>query len=145
MPAYQPYHRPPESNTSLKQIAHLLASLHERDPIANPTQRSSVAWGEPSNEGWIAAMRFSATTTPRLAALIFAFKEVIALNPKAPPAHHGIEHRIPFDPSLAVRPFKSRLRRLSPAERAAEQSETQQLLDNGLIRYSHSPSLPALN
>ena len=40
---------------------------------------------------------------------------------------------------MTIRPFKSRLRRLSPAERAAEQAETQQLLENGLIRYSNSP------
>ena len=72
--------------------------------------------------------------------LLFAFKKMIAINPKAGPARmKGVEHCIPFDTSKVIVPHKGRLRRLSPAERKAQDVETRKLLEAGLVRRSNSP------
>ena len=70
---------------------------------------------------------------------MFAVKEIIAINPKAPNLIKGVEHTIPFTPGMKVRPHKARLRRLSPVERAAHDKETEVLVKNGLVRPSTSP------
>ena len=74
-----------------------------------------------------------------IAMVLFAFRAVISLDPKAPSLIRGVEHTIPFDPSKVVRPHKGRLRRLSPAERQAQDEETHILIKKGLVRPSTSP------
>ena len=71
--------------------------------------------------------------------LLFAFNEIIAENPKCPSLIKGVVHRIPFRTDMDVRPYAAKMRRLSPAERMAQDKETQQLIDGGLIRPSSSP------
>ena len=75
----------------------------------------------------------------QLAMLLFAHKKIISLNPKAPSVIKGVKHYIPFDTSKVVVPHKGRLRRLSPAEREAQDDETRVLLESGLVRPSTSP------
>jgi len=74
-----------------------------------------------------------------LAIILFAFRKVISLNPKAPSIIKGVEHTIPLDPNRVIRPHKGHLRRLSPAERQAQDEETKELLASGRVRPSSSP------
>ena len=71
--------------------------------------------------------------------ILFAFKGMIVENVKAPKLIRGAEHVIEFDTTQRVRPFKGHMRRLSPAERASQDEETEILLANDLIRPSTSP------
>ena len=59
--------------------------------------------------------------------ILFAFKGMIVENVKAPKLIRGVEHviNIEFDTTQRVRPFKGHMRRLSPAERALQDKETE--------------------
>lgn len=96
-------------------------------------------WKEQYRDSLHMGEQLSEEQAEDLQVLLFRFKEVIALNPKAPKVMKGVQHRIPFDPNKTVRPYKARLRRLSPKERAAQDVETLQLIVNGHIRPSTSP------
>ena len=105
--------------------------------LSNPERTQEfVLW----HQEWYDKLIFGAELTQQhktqLAVLLFAHRKIIAVNPKAPSRIKGVVHRIPLDHSKVVIPHKGRLRRLSPAERQAQDEETQMLLDNGLVRPS---------
>ena len=112
-----------------KEIVQAVLSSPERS-------QEFVQW----HRQWYDKLIFGAELTQRqktsLAIMLFAHKKIIAINPKAPSRIKGVEHRIPLDHSKVVIPHKGRMRRLSPAERQAQDEETQILLDNGLVRPS---------
>lgn len=110
-------------------IEHVTTHKSEELKIWRQEWEAKLLFGEELNT----------TQREQLTIVLFAHKEIIALNPKAPKPIRGVEHTIPFKPGVWVKPFKARLRRLSPVERAAQDRETQQLLDNGLVRPSTSP------
>ena len=83
--------------------------------------------------------RFPQAQQTQLAMLLFAHRKIITVNPKAPSVIKGVKHYIPFDTSQVIVPYKGRLRRLSPAEREAQDEETRVLLESGLVRPSTSP------
>ena len=83
--------------------------------------------------------RLSQWQRTQLAMLLFAHQKIIAVNPKCPSVIKGVKHYIPFDTSQVIVPHKGRLRRLSPAEREAQDEETRVLLESGLVRPSTSP------
>ena len=68
--------------------------------------------------------RLSQWQRTQLAMLLFAHQKIIAVNPKCPSVIKGVKHYIPFDTSQVIVPHKGRLRRLSPAEREAQDEET---------------------
>ena len=71
--------------------------------------------------------------------LLFAFKETVAVNPKAPPAVRGVEHAIKLVDGWDQVPKRVRLRPHSPKEFEAVGKEVQGMLDNGIVRPSKSP------
>lgn len=71
--------------------------------------------------------------------LLYVFQEVIAENPKAPPAMRGVEHEINMTPDWDGEPRRVRLRPHSPKEFEAVRETAESLLKGGIVRHSTSP------
>ena len=70
--------------------------------------------------------------------LIFAFKDVIAENPKKPRLLKGIVHRILLDESKDCTPWQEYVRRCSPAEEEVKAKEILEMLKNDIIEHCNS-------
>ena len=72
--------------------------------------------------------------------LIFAYREVIAENPKKPGIIPGVKHTIILNtPKENVTPWKENVRRSSPAEEVAKEAEVEMLVQNDIVEESNSP------
>ena len=70
--------------------------------------------------------------------LVFAYREVLADNPKKPGILPGIFHKIVTTlPSLV--PWHEQMRRCSPKEEEVKLAEVDMLLENGLVEVANSP------
>ena len=98
-----------------------------------------LAW----REVWEPQMRFGtdveAEKREAIVKLMYAFKDTVAENPKAPPAIRGVEHAIRMSADWDGKPRRVRLRPHSPKEFQAVAEQVQGLLDNGTVKPSVSP------
>ena len=69
--------------------------------------------------------------------LLFAYRKIIALDPKAPKPMDGVECRLHFKSSRPT-PFAQPLRRLSPADKEIHHSMSDKMLKNEVIEYADS-------
>ena len=69
--------------------------------------------------------------------LLFAYRKIIALDPKAPKPMDGVECRLHLKSSRPT-PFAQPLRRLSPADKEIHHSMPGKMLKNKVIEYADS-------
>jgi hypothetical protein len=69
--------------------------------------------------------------------LLYAYKEIFAENPKAPPLIDGIEHALYFRHNDPV-PVRKKIPRLSAEQIEVMEKETKQMLKNHIIQFSDS-------
>lgn len=67
------------------------------------------------------------------AMLIFAFKDIIAVNPNAPGVIKGMFHRIPFLDGVDTTPWQKYVRVGSPAEEETKDNEIETMLKNKIL------------
>jgi len=70
--------------------------------------------------------------------LVFAFKEVLAENPKKPGVIPGIFHKIVSN-LPKIEPWHERMRRFSPKEEEVKLREVSMLLENDVVEEANSP------
>ena len=75
----------------------------------------------------------------RIKRLVFAFRDMIAENPRAPPAIQGVEHIITMMKDWDGKPRRMRLRPHSPKEFQAVREAADTLLKGGVVHPSTSP------
>ena len=73
------------------------------------------------------------------AMLIYAFKDIIAVNPKAPGVIKGMFHRVPFLDGVDTTPWQEYVRVGSPAKEEIKDKEIETILKNKNLQAGFGP------